>query len=123
MGIVEKVARKGRCPVLHDANELPLREMVGRPLFRGERYTGAVDGRLDNEVLIVKDKGSRDGDGDGLVTLVKFPLVDALPMMAEVDAAMTQQVARLRRLSTCSRRSATKLPPNSGRSISAALRT
>ena len=69
---------------------------MGRPLFRGERYTGAVDGRLDNEVLIVKDKGARDGDGDGLVTLVKFPLVDALPMMAEVDAAMTQQVARRR---------------------------
>ena len=94
MGIVEKVARKGRRPVLHDANELPVCEMVGRALFRGERYTGAVDGRLDNQILIVKDKGTRDGDGDGLVALVKFPLVDALPMMAEVDAAMTQQVAR-----------------------------
>ena len=53
--------------------------MVGRPLFRRERDAGAVDGRLDNEVLIVKDKGTRDGDGDGLVTLVEFPLVDALP--------------------------------------------
>ena len=75
----------------------PCARWCGRPLFRGERDAGTVDGRLDNEVLIVKDKGTRDGDGDGLVTLVEFPLVDALPMMAEVDAAMTQQVARRRR--------------------------
>ena len=70
MGIVEKVPRERRSPILHDANELPMCEMVRRPIFGRERHAGAVDGRLDHEVLIVKDKGTCDGDGDGLVPLI-----------------------------------------------------
>jgi hypothetical protein len=55
-----------------------------------ERQAGALERRLPDEVLIVKDKGTRDRDRNRLVGLVEFSLVDALAAMAEVDTSMSE---------------------------------
>jgi hypothetical protein len=60
MGIVEKLTREWRSPVVHYADELSPGEVGRRPNFGHEPQSGAVEGRLYDEVLIVKDTDDND---------------------------------------------------------------
>ncbi len=68
--------------------------MRRRSLFSCERQPGTVDGGPYDQILIVKNQRAVDRDGHRLIAFVELPLVDTLPVMPEVDAAMTQEVPR-----------------------------
>jgi hypothetical protein len=48
-------------------------------IFGHERQACAVDGHLHDGILIVKDQGATDCQGNRLVSVIEFPTVDALP--------------------------------------------
>jgi hypothetical protein len=77
--IVEEEAWEQRSPVLHDPHDFSLCEVGPLLDLRPRAPACAVDGHLHDGILIVKDQGATDCQGNRLVSVIEFPTVDALP--------------------------------------------